>query len=116
VTGDAYMAAMRLLVILGLILASLVMVRPAAAATGEMTADCHAMAADHAADRGAGDKQHEPEDRPAALHSCPGCASLGAVHSVTIRTVRIVVPHLLHASIAGPSLATSPIPPPPRAA
>lgn len=106
------MAAVRLLLILALICSALAMASPATAAPGAASADCHSMDEDE----GAGGATREHEDAPPLLHACPGCAFLGPAYPSAAQAARAAIG--LEAAVipALPSLATSPIPPPPRAA
>tara|TARA_A100001391_G_scaffold99255_4_gene65902 strand:+ start:6147 stop:6467 length:321 start_codon:yes stop_codon:yes gene_type:complete len=102
---------MRLIVILAVLLSALAMgqPRPAQAAGAPAMADCHAMPApDH----------HQPAegDQRQLAHSCPGCALpfAAALPDRPAATYRLPQDRPLARPLV--SLASAPIPPPPRAA
>ena len=102
---------MRLMVILAVLLAALAMgqPRPAQAAGAPAMADCHQMpASDH----------HRPQegDQRQLAHSCPGCALPFAapLPARAPTTYRLPKDRPLARPLV--SLASAPIPPPPRAA
>ncbi|RIV89745.1 hypothetical protein D2V17_05615 [Aurantiacibacter xanthus] len=102
---------MRLMVILAVLLAALAMgqPRPAQAANAPAMADCHTMPApDH--------QQHPEGDQRQLAHSCPGCALpfASALPDRAPTTYRLPKDRPLARPLA--SLASAPIPPPPRAA